>query len=99
MTAHVLVLSSPDPVGAESRQKYAGGVRPLLAAAGAKPLLSGAIVETPAGSDRAGTVTVLEFPNAALAKAFFEQEAYKALIPYRDKGFSQMEILVIDELP
>ncbi|MFY2822671.1 DUF1330 domain-containing protein [Ruegeria sp. MALMAid1280] len=97
MTAYVLVLSTPNPTGAESRQKYGEGVRPLLSAVGAKPLLRGEVVETLAGSEHATTAMVLRFTDTQTAKAFFEQDAYRDLIPHRSKGFRRMEILIIGE--
>lgn len=98
MTAYVLVMSDPDPAGAESRQTYSDGVRPLLATAGATSFLGASVVKTQVGPERSGVATVFQFPDVAQATAFFEQEAYQDLIPFREKGFRHMEILILDAL-
>lgn len=95
MTAHVIVIAKPDPGKAEGAKRYAESVQPLLKAAGVAPKLKGPIVETLAGKSSPATALVLEFPDHAAAKAFFEQEAYQDLIPLRDDSFLHMEIHIL----
>lgn len=95
MTAHVVVLSKPDPEKTDGATKYAESVQPLLKAAGVAPKLRGPVVEALAGQHSPATVLLLEFPDQAAAKDFFEQQAYQDLVPLRDDSFSQMEIYIL----
>lgn len=95
MTAHVVVLSTPDPTKADGAKKYADAVQPLLKAAGLAPKLRGPVVETLAGKTSPAIVLVIEFPDQDAAKSLFDQQAYQDLIPLRDDSFSQMEIYIL----
>lgn len=95
MTAHVIVLSRPDPSKAEGAKKYADSVQPLLKAAGVAPKLRAPVAERLAGKNDPATVLILEFPDQAAAKGFFDQQAYQDLIPLRDDSFLQMEIHIL----
>ena len=46
----------------------------------------------------AGMVLVMDFPSAKAAAAVFESEAYKALLPLRQRAFSEMNVLVTQAL-
>ena len=39
-------------------------------------------------------VLVMDFPSADAASALFESDAYRALVPVRDRGFTEMNILL-----
>jgi len=39
-------------------------------------------------------VVVMEFPSSQAIKKVFESEAYKALLPYRDKAFTDLEMFL-----
>ncbi len=95
MTAHVIVLSKPDPAKAVGAQKYADSVQPLLKAAGVAPKLRAPVAENLAGKSDPATVLVLEFPDQVAAKDFFDQQAYQELIPLRDDSFLHMEIYIL----
>ena len=96
MTAHVIVLSKPDPAKAEGAKRYAEAVQPLLQAAGVVPTLRAPVAASLAGTTAPATVLVLEFADAAEAKGFFDQQAYQDLIPLRDDSFLHMEIHILD---
>lgn len=95
MAAHVMVLARPKPDRSDGAAKYSQAVQPLLAAAGAKRALHGPVTKTVAGTDIPVTGTVLEFPDADAAAAFFAQDAYTALIPLRDESFALLEIHIV----
>lgn len=95
MTAHVIVLSKPDPAKADGAQKYADSVQPLLKAAGVVPMLRAPVVASPSAKTDPATVLVLEFTDQAAAKGFFDQQAYQDLIPLRDDSFLHMEIHIL----
>ena len=95
MSAHVVVMSTPDPAKAEGVKQYAEAVRPLLKAAGVDIKLRGSVVENLAGGSTPATVLGIEFPDLDAAKSFFDQQAYQDLIQLRDDSHSQMEIYVL----
>jgi uncharacterized protein (DUF1330 family) len=97
MTAHVIVLSKPDPAKTEGVKKYAESVQPLLKAAGVAPKLRAPVAEVLAGKNDPATVLVLDFPDQVAAKGFFDQQAYQDLIPLRDDSFTLMEIYILGD--
>lgn len=95
MPAHVIVLAAPRPEKAEGAARYSQAVQPLLAAAGARPLLRGPVSEAVSGQEGFATGMVLEFPDQAAAHDFFAQDAYQALVDLRDESFALMEIHIV----
>lgn len=95
MSAHVVVISPPDPVKTEGVKHYAEAVGSLLKTAGVEIKLRGPVVENLAGGKTPATVLAIEFPDLDAAKSFFDQQAYQDLIQLRDNSFSQMEIYVL----
>ena len=45
-----------------------------------------------------GMVLVMDFESVETVEAMFESDEYAALIPLRDRGFSEMNILLTNEL-
>ena len=72
-------------------QKQAGA---LLGQAGARPLGKFKIADQIAGSTPLHMTVVMEFSSSEHIKAVFESEAYKALLPYRDKAFQAINIYI-----
>lgn len=95
MTAHVVVLATPNPDDTDAMTAYGAGVQPLLTSAGAKIVFRGPVAATLAGGNPPAVIAVLEFANAELARGFFSQEAYLKLLPHREKGFSRLEIFQV----
>ena len=95
MSAHVVVLSTPDPAKTDGAKQYAEAVGPLLKAAGVETKLRGPVVENLAGGKTPATVLAIEFPDLDAAKSFFDQKAYQDLIQMRDDSYSQMENYVL----
>ncbi|MDP1737666.1 MAG: DUF1330 domain-containing protein [Caulobacter sp.] len=95
MSAYVIVLAAPRPEKADEAARYSHAVQPLLAAAGARPLLRGPVSETVSGAGGLATGMVLEFPDRAAASDFFTQDAYQALVGLRDESFALMEIHIV----
>lgn len=91
--ATLVVTAVPNPAEAEAMQEYLRGVMPLLQGAGGtlvKRLKTDAVVN----GRPAGMTLVMDFASAAEVKALFESEAYGALIRVRDRGFTEMNILI-----
>ena len=95
--ATLVVTATPNPSEMESVQAYLQGVLPLLMGAGGKPVkrlkVNGVIRGNPSGM-----VLVMDFDSDEAITALFESEEYAALIPIRDQGFTEMNILLTHEM-
>ena len=76
--------------GAESLDRYAKGVIPLLEQAGVKILGRYQGVEALVGDSPFDLVAVMEFPNEIAMKQFLSCDAYAAMIPHRYKAFKYL---------
>ena len=101
MTTHVIVLSKPDPAKADGARRYADAEMVRIRgtktkkAAGVVPTLRAPVAASVAGKATPATVLVLEFTDEAAARGFFDQPAYRDLIPLRDDSFVHMEIHIL----
>ncbi len=95
--ATLVVTASPNPNEMPSVQEYLQGVMPLLLGAGGalvKRLKVGHVVN----GAPSGMVLVMDFGSADALTELFASEAYAALVPVRDKGFTEMNILVANDM-
>ena len=91
--ATLVVTAVPNPSEMESVQGYLHGVMPLLMGAGGtlvRRLKTSKVVN----GRPAGMVLVMDFESADAVTAMFDSDDYRALIPARDKGFTEMNILI-----
>ena len=95
--AYLVVTANPNPDGADAMQQYIAQAGELLAAAGGKPVGRFKSSQPLAGAAPA-MAAVMQFPSAAAITETFASDAYAALIPLRDKGFSDITIAIADEL-
>jgi len=95
--ATLLVTAVPNPHEMASVQEYLHGVLPLLVGAGGTLVkrlkLDGVIHGQPTGM-----ALVMDFDSADTITTLFASEDYAALIPARDRGFTDMNILVTHDL-
>jgi len=92
-SATLVVTAVPNADEMESVQAYLGGVMPLLMGAGGKVVRRLKTASVVHGRP-AGMVLVMDFPSAAATTTLFESEDYRALVPVRDRGFSEMNISI-----
>lgn len=93
----LVVTAVPNPNEMESVQEYLKGVMPLLQGAGGELVKRLKIGKTLKGSP-SGMVLVMDFDSANAVSELFESEDYMALVPARDRGFSEMSILLTHEM-
>ena len=91
--ATLIVTASPNPNEMESVQGYLQGVLPLLMGAGGKLVKRLKVNEVILGNP-SGMVLVMDFDSDEAIAALFESDEYAALIPMRDQGFAEMNILL-----
>ena len=95
--ATLIVTATPNPNEMESVQGYLQEVMPLLMGAGGqlvKRLKVGDVIR----GNQSGMVLVMDFDSGEAVTAMFESDGYAALIPVRDQGFAEMNILLAHEM-
>lgn len=95
--ATLVVTATPNPKEMESVQGYLQGVLPLLMDAGGKPVKRLKVEEVINGNP-SGMVLVMDFDSDEAITTLFESDEYAALIPARDQGFTEMNILFAHEM-
>ena len=93
----LVVTAVPNPDEMASVQEYLQGVLPLLKGAGGKPVKRLKVDEVIHG-DPSGMVLEMDFDSADAITGMFESEGYAALVPVRDRGFAEMNILMTREM-
>lgn len=98
MKTYLIVNASPNPEEQEELQKYTSQVVPMLEAAGGEHLKRLKLDTAITGEADYHLLLFMEFPGEESVRSVFDSEAYKALIPHRDKGFHQIKILLFKDL-
>ena len=93
----LVVTATPNPNEMESVQNYLKGVLPLFIATGGK-LVKRLNVDEVIGGKSSGMVLVMDFDSDEAITGLFESDEYAALIPVRDQGFTEMNILLTHEM-
>ncbi|AFY97036.1 DUF1330 domain-containing protein [Chamaesiphon minutus] len=84
--------------GAESLERYAQGVIPLLEQAGVKILGRYQGIEALVGEHPFDLVAVMEFPSLEAMKQFLASDAYGAMIPDRERAFKYLRTFACNTL-
>ena len=92
-TATLVVTAVPNVEEMASVQEYLQGVMPLLTGAGGE-LVKRLKVDEVIYGNPAGMVLVMDFESADAVTGLFNSDDYAALVPVRDRGFKEMNILV-----
>ncbi len=94
--AMLVSLGVVNPDAADDLKAYQTGAGPLLMAAGAKIVGGWKFAHRLVGDRPIDTVFVAEFPNAEAIKAVWASDAYKALVPARDRGFKVLDQFIVE---
>jgi uncharacterized protein (DUF1330 family) len=95
--ATLVVTAVPNPNEMESVQEYLQGVLPLFTGAGGT-LVRRLKTDRVVNGRPAGMVLVMDFESADAVTAMFESDEYGDLVPVRDRGFEEMNILITHEM-
>ena len=93
----LVVTAIPNPNEMESVQEYLQAVLPIFMGAGGK-LVKRLKLDKVLLGNPSGMVLVMDFDSAAAVTAMFESDEYAALIPIRERGFAEMNILLTNEM-
>jgi uncharacterized protein (DUF1330 family) len=88
------IVAQIDVTGQETYCRYTDATPAAAAAFGGRFLVRGGRHEQLEGEGRARQV-VIEFPDYASARAFYDSEAYRAVLPHALDG-SRRELLVVE---
>ena len=89
----LVVTAVPNPDEMASVQEYLQGVLPLLTGAGGQ-LVKRLKTDQVIHGKPSGMTLVMDFDSADAITEMFESDDYAALVPVRDKGFAEMNILL-----
>lgn len=95
--ATLVVTAVPNPDEMASVQEYLQGVLPLLVGAGGTSihrLKTNRVVD----GRPAGMALIVDFESLEAVTSIFESDEYRALVPVRERGFAEMNILLTEEM-
>lgn len=95
--ATLVVTATPNPNEMPSVQAYLKAVMPLLMQAGGSLVKRQKVGQVISGR-ASGMVLVMDFGAAEAVTDLFASEAYAELVPVRDRGFTEMNILVAGDM-
>ncbi len=87
-----LLITLAAPVDMGALQQYQQGAGPLFAKHGGKGVAKISIAENFIGDTPAAFLSIAEFPSDQAIKDFFNDQAYQALIPLRDKALGSLNL-------
>ena len=87
----LVVTAVPNPAEMASVQQYLKGVMPLLNGAGGK-VVKRLKHDRAINGQPAGMVLVMDFDSTDAITSMFDSDEYQALVPVRDRGFTEMNI-------
>ena len=93
----LVVTAIPNPNEMDSVQEYLQSVLPLFMRVGGT-LVKRLKLDKVILGNPSGMVLVMDFDSAETVTTLFESEEYAALIPTRDRGFAEMNIILTNEL-
>ncbi len=93
----LVVTAVPNPNEMASVQEYLKGVMSLLMGAGGKPVKRVKVDQAIHGKP-SGMVLVMDFDSEDAINGMFKSEDYAALVPVRDRGFAEMNIMLTHEM-
>ena len=91
---NLTIVATINPVGKEELAYYLSKVGELYHEVNAKPVNKFKVTKSLIGNYTPSLVSIMEFPNMEALNQVFESDAYKELLPFREKAFSTLEAYV-----
>ncbi|WP_420574932.1 DUF1330 domain-containing protein [Kordia sp.] len=91
---NVTIVGTINPEGKEQLSHYIEKVGDLYKKVNAKPVNKFKVTKPLIGEYTPNIVSIMEFPDMDSLNAVFESQAYKELIPYREKAFAKLEAYI-----
>jgi uncharacterized protein (DUF1330 family) len=93
-SVNLVVTGTPNPDAMSEMQQYLGAAGPILASHGGEVVYRGKISKALSGNVTFALIMVMKFESEATLEAALESEAYKEILPLREKGFKHMDLVV-----
>ena len=90
----MIVNASVKPDEKEAYEYYTQHAGPLFKKGGGTPVAKYQVAERITGTEEAQFVAIMEFPSKEAIKGVFDSEEYKALLPYRDKAYTSLNVFI-----
>lgn len=97
MSVFVIVQGNPDPAGAEALQHYQQNAGAVIQKYGAQIVVRGQGLGSLHGPRHFQVGLVLRFPDRAAVEAWLSDPDYQRLIPFRNKGYAELELTLYQE--
>ncbi len=96
--ATLVVTAIPNPDAMEDMQTYLSRVLPILKSHGGQIVFRGKTIKSIEGSITFGMLLVMHFESVEVIENIFGASEYTELIPFRDKGFKKIDIIISSAL-
>jgi uncharacterized protein (DUF1330 family) len=93
-SVNLVVTGTPNPEAANEMKQYLGAAGPILASHGGELIYRGKIAKAVTGNVTFALILIMKFESEATLEAALESEAYKEIVPLREKGFKHMDFVV-----
>ncbi len=97
MAVKVMATIQINPDAPDALQTYFETTSPLLENVGARVVERFALGEPIVGESLGESLMIVEYPDLLAVDGVFGSEAYKAIIPVRDKAFLKYNICVLGD--
>ncbi len=94
----IVVTAIPNPEAMEDVKTYLTKVIPILVGYGGELVLRGKASKAVVGDINFGMVMIMKFDSEEIVENAFTSPEYKELIPYREKGFKKMDVIILNDL-
>jgi uncharacterized protein (DUF1330 family) len=93
-TATMVVTAIPNPEALNDMQTYLTRVVPILKNHGGQMVFRGKTNKAVAGDVNFGMLLVMNFESAKAIEGIFSSKEYKEIIPFRDRGFKKIDVVI-----
>ncbi len=90
----LLVTATPNPEAMSEMQQYLAAAGPILATHGGEVIYRGKVGKALLGNTTFAMILLMKFESESTLEAALGSDAYKEIVPLREKGFKQMDFVV-----
>lgn len=94
----LVATGTPNPEAMNEMQQYIAAAGPILASHGGEIIYRGKIGKALAGNATFAMILIMKFESESILETALGSNAYKEIVPLRDKGFKHMDFVVSHSL-
>lgn len=95
MVVRVLASIRINPAEQAAADAYLAAAMPLIASVGGEVVQQLDVADTLIGTQDGESLLIVEYPDMDAVERVFASDAYKAVIPMRDKGFAAYSVSIL----